>query len=220
VDDACGAELTAHKPSIVLMNSAFETLYAAKQQVDLKATVRGSHHELSQKALLVHTPSVAPHLSEVGEFASDGSRTLDVLLVTKPSAAGGLYSLHPRWVEAAAALRAAGLTVEETTAGGGSAQMMTQLKRAKVVLTETTSRRYKPPEWEDALGSGCLVMSDMPGERMREYRRFSVVVPRDAKAPALTELVQKWVADAAARGVKTKEGYDVSTTSNQSGRCV
>lgn len=25
-----------------------------------------------------------------------------------------------------------------------------------------------PPEWEDALGSGCLLMSDMPAERMRE----------------------------------------------------
>ena len=30
-----------------------------------------------------------------------------------------------------------------------------------------------PPEWEDALGSGCLVLSDMPAERMREVRIFS-----------------------------------------------
>ena len=160
---------------------------------------------------MVHTPRVAPHFSEVGAFESDGGRTIDVLLVSKPSPAtgsGGLYSLHPRWLESATALRAAGLTVVETTAGRGSTQLLEQLQTAKAVLTEATSRRYMPPEWEDALGTGCLVMSDMPGERMREYRRFSVAVPREATAPALVELVQTWVADTAGRGVKTKEGYD------------
>ena len=46
----------------------------------------------------------------------------------------------------------------------------------------------------------------MPSERMREFRRFSVEVPRDASAAQLADLAQRWLRDADARRAKTDEG--------------
>ena len=50
---------------------------------------------------------------------------------------------------------------------------------------------------EDALGSGCLLLSDMPAERMREFRRFSVEVPRAATPSELAQIAERWVRETA-----------------------
>eukprot|EP01046_Picozoa_sp_COSAG06_P042567 COSAG06_NODE_5441_length_3481_cov_2.764932_2_plen_103_part_00 len=43
---------------------------------------------------------------------------------------------------------------------------------------------------------------------MREFRRFSVEVPRAATASELAKIAERWVRDTAARQKKTREGYE------------
>ena len=197
-DQNCEALLSAHRPSIVLLGNPFELLY--NDQLT----------NLSTDALMVHTPRVGSQLERVhfvGSHAAMGElrRATDVLLVRKPD--GPSHPLHGRWKQVAEQLRQSGYTVEEYTVGAApSVELFEKMQQAKMVLTESTSRRYMPPEWEDALTAGCLVLSDMPAERMREFRRFSVPVRREAPAADLVGTVEKWFHDTATREEKTMEG--------------
>ena len=190
--EGCGEELAAHSPSIALLGNPFELLYNPELL------------KLSTESLLVHAPRTAPRPTETAGGAAGATRATDVLLVSKPGDASR-YPLYPRWKEAAATVRSLGYTVEEWS-GGEAEELVAMLRRAKLVVTESGSRRYMPAEWEAALGSGCLCLSSMPSERMREFRRFSVEVPRDASAAQLADLAQRWLRDADARRAKTDEG--------------
>jgi hypothetical protein len=57
------------------------------------------------------------------------------------------------------------------------------------VLTESGTARYSPHGWTDALLAGALVISDMPYDRVREFRRFSVEVAQEASAKVLQKTV-------------------------------
>ena len=183
----CAEVVAAHRPAIVLLGNPFEVLY----NQELTA--------LSTQALLVHTPRTTS--SEL--VGATLPRSIDVLLVSRPDDSS-VYPLQSRWREVAQGLRAAGHTIAQID--GASHETLKTLRKAKIVLTETGSRRYMPPEWEDALGSGCLVMADMPAERMREFKRFSVEVRRNSSVAELLQQVKQWLVDTSGREEKTAAG--------------
>lgn len=64
------------------------------------------------------------------------------------------------------------------------------------MLTESGTARYSPAGWADALLAGALVISDMPFDRVREFRRFSVEVTQEATAAVLQKTVEDWLGNA------------------------
>lgn len=115
-DDDCGNRLRAHAPSIVLLGNPFEILYNPSLQ------------ELSREALIVHAPRTSVRVSEpaISVAGSDTERTVDVLLVAKPSD-GNRFPMQTLWQEAVQGMRSAGLTVETTTAAA-SAYLVSQVR--------------------------------------------------------------------------------------------
>merc|ERR1711871_895019 len=49
-------------------------------------------------------------------------------------------------------------------------------------------------------------ISDMPYDRVREFRRFSVEVSQEAGVPELRQTVEKWLSDSTVLSQKTTEG--------------
>ena len=121
VDDECGAILSAHAPSIVLLGNPFEILYTA------------SLYEVSRTALIVHAPRTSAPSLEPNFLAADSEagRTVDVLVVAKPSDVRR-FPMHARWQEAVATMRGAGLQVETATAAA-SGYLVSQVSKLQTV---------------------------------------------------------------------------------------
>lgn len=133
-----------------------------------------------------------------------------MLLLDKPSAYPDLamFPMLTKWKTVITALQAAGKTVETVAvphAPAADADVADKLKRAKVVLTESGTARYTPEGWVDALLAKALVISDMPYDRVREFRRFSVEVSQEASAAVLQTTVEQWLGNVDALAQKTAE---------------
>lgn len=119
-----------------------------------------------------------------------------------------MFPMLPKWKTVAAALQAAGKVVETVVVPHdptADADVADKLRRAKVVLTESGTARYTPEGWVDALLAGALVISDMPFDRVREFRRFSVEVSQDASAQVLQMTVEQWLGNPNVLAQKTTE---------------
>ena len=61
------------------------------------------------------------------------------------------------------------------------------------MLTDSASVHYSVQKYTEALVAGCLIIGDIPHDRMREYRRFSVEVPTKASPEHLAKVVIYWM---------------------------
>ena len=139
-----------------------------------------------------------------------GTKNIDVLLIDKPSSYPKIemFPMLSKWKTVITALQAAGRSVETVVvphAPATDADVAEKLKRAKVVLTESGTARYSPEGWVDALLAKALVISDMPYDRVREFRRFSVEVSQDASAAVLQTIVEQWLGNVDALTQKTTD---------------
>jgi hypothetical protein len=139
-----------------------------------------------------------------------GTKNIDVLLIDKPSSYPKIemFPMLSKWKTVITALQAAGRSMETVVvphAPATDADVAEKLKRAKVVLTESGTARYSPEGWVDALLAKALVISDMPYDRVREFRRFSVEVSQDASAAVLQTIVEQWLGNVDALTQKTTD---------------
>jgi len=186
---------------------------------------------LSRSMLLVHTPPFAAESASAA--VGTDARSVDVLLLRNFAAGSGST--------AAAEWTSAGLTTETfdmsrlvqspselapspspSTAPASAAweELRAVLGRTKLVLTDTTTRRYWTPELSYAMAAGALVLSDAPNENRRVFRHCSVelppgTVPKQAGGSppgAIRELVRHWASagQAAARKAKVDAGLRFS----------
>ena len=152
---------------------------------------------------------VSPHLTTPSDCAG-ATKNIDVLLLDKPSVYPKMemFPMLSKWKSVIAALQSSGKVVETVVVPqtpAADAEVTDKLKRAKVVLTESGTARYTPEGWVDALLAKALVISDMPYDRVREFRRLSVEVSQEAGVPALQQTVEKWLSDSTALSQKTTE---------------
>ena len=195
----CAESLRAHSPSIVLLGNPFEAMYNAELT------------DLSTRSLIVHQPRFSVH----ADLSQPGEKATDVLLVRRPGQNAESYPMMERWATVCASLKTAGKEVEvfdvaAPTEGADAAaadeELAGRIRRAKIVLGSAGAARYAPADWEEALVAGALVVSDMPYDRVREFRRLSVEVAADASAEQLQAVVEQWLGDGAGRLAKVQEG--------------
>lgn len=138
------------------------------------------------------------------------AKNIDVLLLDKPGdyPKMEMFTMLAKWKTVVAALQAAGKVVETVVvphAPAADADIADKLRRSKIVLTESGTARYTPEGWVDAVAAGALVISDMPYDRVREFRRFSVEVTQEASAAVLQATVEQWLGNPTALAQKTGE---------------
>ena len=198
----CAESLRAHSPSIVLLGNPFEAMYNAELT------------DLSTRSLIVHQPRFSVPALHV-DLSQPGEKATDVLLVRRPGQNAESYPMMERWATVCASLKSAGKNVEVfdaaaptegTDAAAADEELAGRIRRAKIVLGSAGAARYAPADWEEALVAGALVISDMPYDRVREFRRLSVEVAADASAEQLQAAVEQWLGDGAGRLGKVQEG--------------
>lgn len=77
------------------------------------------------------------------------------------------------------------------------------LKSSKILLTDSATVHYSVQKYTEGLMAGCLLIGDIPHDRMREYRRLMVEVPTKAPIEQLAKVVRYWLSHNAERLAKT-----------------
>ena len=67
------------------------------------------------------------------------------------------------------------------------------LRRAKVLLTDSALVHYSVQKYTEAVMAGCLLVGDIPHDRMREFREIVVEVPSSATTRELSVVVKYWL---------------------------
>ena len=122
-----------------------------------------------------------------------------------------------RLVQAPSELPSGPLAAAGAAASAAWEELSGMLRRSKLVLTDSTTRRYWVPELSYAFGAGAVVVSDAPNENRRIFRHSGVELPRgtvsasDGSVPkGVLDLIKMWAgvdkaqarADKAAYGAK------------------
>ena len=201
--EGCGSRLLEGKPNVVALGNPHEM------------TVAKVLNTLSTRALLVHTPMIAVGPTGADQVSQDtATRPTDVLLLRSFESTDwrftGLKTESfdmSRLVQAPSELAVA----SAPSAGDKTAwnELSAMLERSKLVLTDSTPRRYWTPELSYAMAAGAVVVSDAPSENRRIFRHCGVELPLGSvrrqqlpgsPAPAgVAELVKLWASDAKAQ---------------------
>lgn len=201
--DGCGSRLLEGKPNVVALGNPHEM------------TVAKVLNTLSTRALLVHTPMIAVGPAVAGQVSPDtATRPTDVLLLRRFETTDwkftGLKTESfdmSRLIQAPSELAAA----LAPSVGDKAAwkELSAMLARSKLVLSDSTPRRYWTPELSYAMAAGAVVVSDAPSENRRVFRHCGVELPLGSvpgrlppgsPAPAaVVELVKLWASDAKAQ---------------------
>ena len=201
---ACAARLAGGRPDVVALANPHEMV--ASSGLNL----------LSQSSLLVHMPLVG--LAEEppgGQLPHDHDRPIDVVLTRSWAT---LDQAAQR--ELLGPLRAEKFEIGLVPPNSTTWNLLHQvLARAKLVLTDTTSRHYWTPEISQALSTGTVVISDTPNENREMFRKCGVELPYRVAAAAQAQglapsihtvggLVRKWASSemASARARKSAAG--------------
>eukprot|EP01043_Picozoa_sp_COSAG02_P033810 COSAG02_NODE_2327_length_9127_cov_2.645990_1_plen_905_part_00 len=213
--EGCGSRLLAGKPNVVALGNPHEMTTAKNLDT------------LSTRALLVHTPMITVVPTGAGQVGQDtATRATDVLLLRNFKSTDWKFTgLNAesfdmsRLVQAPSELAVDGSLGPGVAAKGAWEELSAMLARSKLVLTDSTSRRYWTPEVSYAMAAGAVVVSDAPSENRRVFRHCGVELPvgtvptqpppADSPAPAgVVELVKLWVSDgkAQARADKAAAG--------------
>jgi hypothetical protein len=204
--DGCGRRLAEGKPTVVALGNPHEM------------TVSKTLNSLSARALLVHTPMITAEPTAAGNVGQDtATRATDVLLLRKFAdtnwASTGLKTETfdmSRLVQAPSELPPGPAPANGAAATAAWDELRAMLARAKVVLTDSTPRRYWTPEMSYALAAGATIISDAPNENRRVFRHSGVELPvgtvPERQVPAgspvpdgVLELVKVWASDAKAQ---------------------
>ena len=206
--ETCAMRLANGKPNVVALGNPHE-MSASKPL-----------NGLSRKSLLVHTPTIVAEPDPQAGMDT-AARPTDVLLLRKFAgtdwANTGLKTETfdvTRLVQAPSELPAGPAVVEGTAASAAWDELSGMLKRSKLVLTDSTTRRYWTPELSYALGSGAVVVSDPPNENRRIFRHAGVELPPGtvpASAGSLPtgvkDLVKLWASSEKAQARADKAAY-------------
>ena len=194
----CGDQLSRRKADIVAIGNAQETL--TNQEL----------HSISTESVLVHWPAMASPAAAVG--IESAARPVDVLLLRS---AASFEAETPEWLGpsiSSATFDMQNLGAEWPAHGGSQgastqlAELLQHLKTAKIVITDTTPRKYWVPEFSHALMAGTLIISDVPGENARILRRYGVVITSGQTRAELRVLVGRWLENDAGRVAKVQAG--------------
>ncbi len=210
----CGSRLQAGKPNVVALGNPHEM------------TVAKSLDTLSTNALLVHTPMITAVPTRTGQVGQDtATRPTDVLLLRSfKSTDWKSTGLKAEWfdmsrlVQAPSELADDSVSVPDVAAKGAWGELSAMLARSKLVLTDSTPRRYWTPELSYAMAAGAVVLSDAPSENRRVFRHCGVELPRgsvpshsspaNSPAPAaVVELVKLWASDGKAQARADKAAF-------------
>jgi hypothetical protein len=169
---------------------------------------------------VVHAPSFGS--PRAVHTQADG-RTVDVLLLRRAAVA---EVRHPSWLgEQISVATFDILALEEAwphpsaTVGPASLEaerFLALLKSAKIVLTDSSARRYWVTELSHAFNAQALVISDEVGENRRLLQTFGVEVKAmDYETPGgratIASTVRYWLEHATERLAKVQAGFDYST---------
>jgi hypothetical protein len=156
--ETCAESLAEYKPDIVALGNPHEVVH------------NGDLHTLSTNALIVHVPSWGSGQSQ-GHAAPDAStdRPIDVLVLRRrgdslPDVRGASFDRvlgrqiiiknFELWRDQDSRLPATG---EHSLAASASVELTELLWRSKLVVTDSTTRRYWTEEMTQALLGGALV---------------------------------------------------------------
>eukprot|EP01051_Picozoa_sp_SAG22_P009061 SAG22_NODE_728_length_7596_cov_342.279178_1_plen_973_part_00 len=173
-------------------------------------------HSLSTRSLLLHWPHMAsPGPGGAVSDLSEAPRRIDVLLLR---GAADMETATPGWLGQLGSRLVATKTFDASKLGTerprrghdsgapGMSELVALLQVSKIVITDTTARRYWVPELSHALMAGALVISDLPGENKRAFRKHGVEAPSKSTAKDLRGLVSYWLEHDAERLAKVRAG--------------
>ena len=211
--EQCDVTLRSGSNDIVAMMNPFEM----NHNPDIK--------NMSHDMLLFYTPF--PTLERI-YYADPQERTVDIMLLgafdKTDKIWGGMYPLREAWFDMLSDRGRFGLgeykvhiykhpghfdkhkTLEDQLNQTG--EYARQLKSTKILLTDSSAVHYSLQKYSEALVAGCLIIGDMPHDRTREYRRFSVEVPTRSGPEHLARVVKYWVEHDAERLAKVEAGQE------------
>lgn len=171
--------------------------------------------------LYMHQPHGAP--VDVFYHPVDSPRDIDVLLIGKVS---GLYPLRSKlydWIEKgqlqATIRKHPGYFKPEfkdieayhnQSLSSQFVDYVAQIKRAKIVLLCSSSRKFALRKYIEAAMAGSLIIGDIPAERSAEFRDYVVEINVDDSLEKVREVIDKWLKDEPARLKRASIGQKIN----------
>lgn len=175
--------------------------------------------------LMWHQPLVAhmPLLEDDNDVERE--RPIDVLIV---GAIGKeWYYLRPKYVRLAKRHKLPGKVVhykhppyylpegdnstEPKLANEEAKKFAQMLKDAKIVLTDSSRRKYAVRKYAEIAAAGALIIGDIPGEREDEFRKYVVELTWNATDADIVNTVDWWLTHDEERIKRARIGQEIAT---------
>ena len=179
---------------------------------------------LSVGRLMWHQPLVA-HMPLMTDNNVERERPIDVLII---GAIGKeWYYLRPKYVRLAKRRKLPGNVVhykhppyylpeaddstEPRLANEEARKFAQMLRDAKIVLTDSSRRKYAVRKYAEIAAAGALIIGDIPGEREEEFRKYVVELTWNATDNDIIKTVSWWLSHKEERIKRARIGQEIAT---------